>query len=234
VPDILTGQDLFQMAQNNLGGYANAVQPEKLLQWLNEGKDEVWAILKANLDDFFLETTQSSDNTAANYFAPLQPGTRDYFLPSNFREIRNIECVTPGYELADFTYRKISDPEWREARKSANAAGAAEPNASDFLYTLLGTTGFRLAEYPPTQLDLRIDYVKWIPDFEADGTQIEAILAPFVKELANYAVKKAHLSLQDDGSFATWSQDWRASILRIAQATPRNQSDPVFVQDFVG
>jgi hypothetical protein len=76
--------------------------------------------------------------------------------------------------------------------------------------------------------------VKTIPDFETSDV-IADILLPYTKKIADYAVKKASLGLQDASQFAMWVEEWKADIKTVAEsAGPRNQADAEFVEDFLG
>lgn len=226
----LIGSDLIDIANDLLAGYQNAVDSRQLLTYLNEGKDEVWTILKANNDGLFETMSQSTDSTADYYFAPLTSDSREYTLPPDFREIKFIECLTANYTDLAFVYRKPTDEGFRRARIAASETSSPTPNQTTFLYTIIGKDQFVLADYPPTTLNVVLWYTRSLPDFEASDT-IDEILFPFSKKIASYAAKLAMLGVQDSGQFAAWQQQWRESVITMAQgAAPRNEADAEFVQ----
>lgn len=229
----ITGADLIDLANDKLSGYSNAVDGRALLSYLNEGKDAVWEILKANNDDFFTAFSQATIPAGLNYFAPLLANVREYTLPDNFREMRFIECTTPSYELTKWTYKKPSDPEFRLARQSGTAAGASGNNQSqEFFYTYVGQQ-LVLAMYPPTTLTAILWYTIGLPDFEYSDP-IPEIMWPYSKSIATYASKAVMLNA-DDAKFAAWKSEWKDSVVSTSQnSAPRNQADPIFVEDFGG
>jgi hypothetical protein len=230
----LVGQDLIDLANDLMAGYANGVDSRALLSYLNMGKDEVWALIKTLKEEYAQAFSQSTDPTADFYFPQLVPGTRQYDLPSDLHSIDMIECTTPDYTSAKFVYRKPTDPDFRNARMSATGEPNSTMQAGTFFYTIVGKNKFMLADYPPTTLTLTLWYTRSLPDFEASDT-IDEIVFPFGKKIAEYAVKFAMLGLQDASQFSMWERTWRESVITLMQgAAPRNESDPTFVQDFTG
>lgn len=227
----MNASDLINLAQDKLAGYQNAVDSRALLSYINEGKDELWKILKANNDDFFSAMSQSSDSTGDDYFGPLAMGVREYTLPADFSEIRFIECTTPSYEMTEWVFKKPSDPLFRESRKGATAAGASSNNnAQEFLYTIIGNQ-FVLATYPPAALNVTLWYTQGLADLEY-GDPLPVILIPYAKSIATWASKAVMLS-EDEGKFAEWQGEWKSSVISSSQTSgPRNQADPTFVEDF--
>jgi len=64
--------------------------------------------------------------------------------------------------------------------------------------------------------------------------ELDEIVDPFNKKIADYAVKKVMLSAQAD-EWAKWMEEWKKDLLTLTTgASPRNQADAQFVQDFTG
>lgn len=232
--DTYNGQDLVDLTVGRLSGYGNAVNPEDVLSAVNEGKDEVWAVLKNLEDEYFVTPSQTSDSTLDTYFASLTTSAREYDLPADFKEIRFIECTTVGYEDLKFTYRKLSDPDFQGARKAATADGVSSTPQSEYLYAIVAKGTFMLANYPEVALSLKLWYVRGLQDLETD-TPLTEIISPYVKKIADFAAKKIMLGLKDPEQFAAWKQEWKDSIMTLTtSASPRNQADAEFVQDFTG
>lgn len=64
--------------------------------------------------------------------------------------------------------------------------------------------------------------------------EVDEIVEPFIKKVADYAVKKVMLSAQAD-EWAKWAEEWKKDLLTLTTgAAPRNQADPQFVEDFSG
>lgn len=227
----LTGQDLYTLALNNLGGYSNSVSSDQLIAYLNRGKDAVWAILKANNDEYFLAMSQATNSSNDYYFGPLDPTLRQYTLPDDLREIKFIEVTTPNYTETEFVYRNATDPEYRAARRGSTTTPANSSSASRFLYTIVDKDQFVMADFPPVALTLTLWYIRALPDFEL-GDTVDEILFPFNKLIAEYAAKRA--MTKDAAQFNIWAAEWKSSVIEASQGSgPRNESDPVFVQDFI-
>ena len=230
-----TGQDLFNLAYANLGGLSNAVSSDQLLAYLNRGKDAVWAILKANNDEYFLAMSQSTDSSADSYFGPLATDTREYTLPDDLREIKFIECLTSNYTDSEWVYKNATDPEFRATRRAATGNPSSTFNAStQFFYTIVDKDQFVMASYPPAAVVLTLWYIRALPDFEMSDT-VDEILFPFNKLIAEYAAKRATLGTQDQAQFTAWSAEWKQSVIEAAQGSgPRNEADATFAIDFTG
>ena len=243
-PGSLTGQDLIDGTNSRLAGYQNAIDSDGLLSFLNEAKDEVWALLKNLHTEYFETSTQNTDSTQLNFF-PLdqngntlphntfQTNVRQYTLPSDFREIKFIEETLKGFEQTVYTYQGIDSDNFRTARRSANVDPTLTPTV-EYFYTISGKNQFVLAQFPEAPFIPVIWYVRALPDFQATDT-IDQILFPYSKKMQDYAVKKAMLSLQDPAQFQAWQVQWRESLHTLeTSASPRNQADPEYVQDFLG
>lgn len=231
---VLVGQDLINLANARLAGYQNGVDSEALLSYLNEGKDEIWAILKNLNEEYFVTGTQSSDNTASNYFGTLSPTTRQYTLPEDLREIKFIEVTTPGFTEMEFVYKDITDQDFRDARRAASTQNDSNGNSCTIYYTVVGKDQIVFAQFVPAAIDLLIWYVRAIGDFETDQA-VDEVIYPYTKKVADYAIQKAMLSLQDVAQFSAWVSEWKQDVITVQDsAAGRNQADAVFVDDFEG
>lgn len=229
----LVGQDLLDLVQSRLGGYGNYGDTTTLMSYLNEGKDEVWAVLKSLNTDYFTKISQTTDNTQLNYFANFATSTRQYTLPTDFREMTLFIVTDPAYAQTKFTYKKIQDRDFQDALKSSNVDNTLTPTV-EYLYTILGRDQLLLASFPEYPFTPQIYYTSGLLDFEIDDT-IDQILIPYVKKIADFASMKIMLSAQDQDQFEEWRKTWKDSLLMIAtSAGPRNLADPEFVADFNG
>jgi len=229
--DQLNGQDIIDLANARLAGYANAVSQDDLLGFLNEAKDAVWNVLRGLEDEYFVTPSQATQSSESYYFPALSPTVREYNLPTDLREIKFIECTTSGFTGLQFVFRAITDEDFRSLRRAANEGTVAITNNPDtILYTVVGKKTIVFADFPPAALTLTIWYVRSIPDFEA-ADPVDEILFPYSKKIASYAAKAIMLATQDPVQFQMWSSKWREDVIEIAQgADGRNGSDPVFVQ----
>lgn len=230
----LTGQDLVDMANDRLAGYQNGVDSGPLLSFLNEGKDEIWALLKNLNEEYFVTPSQAVDATQPYYFAPMDPTARTFQLPTDLREIKFIEVNTPSYTEMEFAYKDITDTEFRDARRSASTQNNSSDNACTIYYTILGKNQMVTAQFIPTAITITLWYVRAIADFETDQT-VDEILYPYTKKIADYAVKKAMLSLQDPAQFSAWVSEWKQDVITVQNsAAGRNSADATYVDDFCG
>lgn len=230
-----TGQELVKIVKDKLAGYGNAASPQTILMHLNEAKDEVWAVIKSLNDQNFVVFTQDQDNGLQNYFPQLAIGTREYDLPSDLKEIKFLEVITPK-DQADvkFSYRKMNHPEFTTARRSANMDSTTDI-INEYVYTIAGTNPQQLimGNYPAMAMSLRIWYVRGIPDFTLTSL-VNDIVAPYDRKMTDFAVKRVLLGA-DLKAFETWKSEWRDSLIMITESSaPRNQADAVYVTDFEG
>ncbi len=231
----LTGQQLVKIVQSKLGGYGNAVSPQTILMHLNEAKDEVWAVMKSLNDQNFVLFTQSSDAGLMNYFGKVVPGTREYNLPSDLKEVKFIEVISPT-DQADvrFSYRKMTHPDWAATRRAANMDSTTNP-INEYVYSIVGSNPqtFALANYPALTYDLRIWYVRGLADFTLVSGPSE-IVPPYDRKITDFAVKRVLLAAEPK-LFEVWKSEWRDTVIMIAESSgPKNMADPVFVADFEG
>lgn len=243
-PGSLTGQDLIDGTNSRLAGYQNAIDPDGLLSFLNEAKDEIWALLKNLHTEYFESSSQNVNSALVNFFPldqfgstlpnnTLQTNVRQYTLPSDLREIKFIEVTTKGYEQTSFVYRGIDTEDFRAARKSANVDPTLTPS-TEYFYTISGKNQFVMAQFPEAPFSLTLWYIRSLPDFTATDS-IDEILFPYSKKMMDYSVKKAMLALQDPAQFQAWQVQWREDIHTVeTSASPRNQADAEYVQDFLG
>lgn len=230
----MVAQEIVDLANARLAGYQNAVEPSVLMSYVNEGKDCVWNLLKDLDKEFFMQVSQSTTPSASSYFAPLTSAAREYTLPSDCRSLEFIECRTSDYQTAEFIYAELNSEDFKQLRRAGAIPGTNNSASLRFLYTILGKDQFVLAQYPPTTLTLRLWYVRSIPDYESD-TVVDDIVFPYAKLIANYAVQRAMLSIQDPTQFTLWLASWKEDVKMMCQgAGDRDTSGPLFVEDFLG
>lgn len=236
----LSGQNLVNLVQTKLGGRANAVTSDQILSFLNEGKDEVWGILKQQQQNLFVVESQSTDSTKPYYFPALSTTVREYALPFDTRDILFIEVLAPtGFEFVKFTRRSILHPDFRDARRGStafNAQGATTPlnGVGEYFYDIAGKNTMVLAQYPEIALTLIIWFVRTIPDITVGATApIDEIIYPFHKKIADYAVMGIMMRESPD-AFGVWKSQWKDDVVGMTQSVTRNSADPIYVADFLG
>ncbi len=219
----LTGAQIVTLAKERLAGYQNAIDDITLLSYLNEGKDEVWAAIKSLNDNYFV----------TNSTLTLDPAVREYTLPSNLRELIAVEVTGPSeFEHVIFEHRDLAYSEFQDARRDANVDSTDHPLI--YFYSIVGKDQFVLSHFPETAFILKLWYVKELPDFANDATPLDEILFPYVRRIADYAVKKAMLALQDQPQFEAWRKEWRDGLGLLAAAANRRVERPEHVVDFLG
>ena len=165
----MTGADLLRMINNRLMGYQGVATAAQLLEYANEGQDEVWVVLKTLQMDYFGEISQFLDPSQKNYFGPLIPSLREYTLPSNFRSIRFIEPLQQGYEQVKFHCVDIESPEWQTARRAANVDQSLSPTV-EYFFVIYGKDQLLLAVQPEATMNVKLYYIRNLNDIVAFST----------------------------------------------------------------
>lgn len=229
------GQTLINLANTFVGGYENAVDSSSMLRLLNEGKNEVWMILKSLRADWFIKSSQNQDSTQNDFFGPMAMNTREYTLPVDFQEMKFIEVLDVGFEDVAFVYRDMASAQWKELRRSSTNQPSGTQANLEYHYDIVGKRTLILAENPEANFqNVKLWYVRIIPDFGANDT-IDEIIYPYVSKIAIYAAKTMMLPLQDEPMYDAWLKEWKEAVMRIAgSADPRQISDTVYVDAWDG
>jgi len=231
----ITGAILINLTIAQLGGYGNAFDPESLLAFVNEGKDEIWAIMKAVREDYFLHKSQNTTSTDDDYFADLTIANREFVLPNDFHQLKAIEVLNTGKNEVEFAYRDWANPEFQEARRTStsNAIGGQR---TTYFFTIGGKDQFIMAQFPEIAFNLQIWYIRSLPDLDMDGqTKLDEIMHPFSNKIALFAAKRAMLPLQDVRMWQAWRDEWKQAIHRIeVSASQRDISTRKVAQDWLG
>lgn len=200
---------------------------------LNAAKDRVAEEVRKASQDYFVVTRSSTDGTLtilgeaypASSFA-IAANTRDYTLPPDFAEMREIEVITDGQEWVRFSWRDASDPQFRAA---LGIVPSQMPGG--FLYTILGERTLRLAPLSNTALDLRLTYVAIVPDLVA-GTDTLEMPYPLHRAVEEYAT--ADLLMMDRAEeSAAWEARGNSTVARFLGANARQSTDPQYVQGYL-
>ena len=232
---VIKGQSLINLCNAFMGGYSNAVDPDVQLMLLNEGRNEVWGVLKSLRADWFLQSTTPTNTIASNYFGPMSTTIRQYTLPDDFAEMKFIEILDPGFEDTEFVFRDMASSQFRALRNASTNQQNQNQQQLTFHYDIVGRNQLVMAEYPAANWQQPIIwYVRMLPDFAPDDT-LDQIMYPYTSKIAVYAAKMLMLTLQDEPMWEAWKTEWTDSIRRIAgDAGPRQISDPQFVDSWDG
>ena len=232
----ISGQSLVDDLITRLDSFASAYDATSLLSFINEGKDEVWKVLRTLDEDYFVAGSQAATSTDDDYFAGFSRSSREVNLPNNCREVRFIEVTTAGYEDLDFEFRRLSDPEFQVERKLATIAGSGSGRQqhAKYLYTIIGRRTLMLAQFLEAAVTAKIWFVRALDDLDLDSTLTE-ILHPFHKSIVTFALERATLALQEEQLSDEWLRRWRDDVRTLGlTAAPRDSSGPEFVSDWDG
>jgi hypothetical protein len=228
-----TGQQLVDGALARLGGLSNAVDPADMLDFINEGKNELWAYLKGVRQDYFGRSSQSATSTNDDYFPALSTAVREYDLPKECREIKAIECTTDGYEGMKFAHRDMSSPEWQDSRTASNEnSGSADDYTHTIYWDIFGEQ-LVFASYPPAALAITLRYIRALPDIELNEP-IESFLFPYFGKLKTYGAMRGTLGVRDFQGFQEWREQWRQSLLSaVSGASSRQIVEARYAEGFM-
>jgi len=230
------GQTILESLVVKLGGLSNAFDTNELLDFINQGKDSVWAVLRSLGQDYFVDETQATTSANDDFFQVLSTTVREYDLPLNTRELRMIECTTEGYKHLKFEQRSMSDRDFVEMRNWASRQSSTTGTgySGTYLYAVVGRRKLMFAQFPEAALTLQIWRVVALDDLSLE-TELTEILHPFWRAIVDLAAKLASLSLTRTDMEAAWQNQWQLDVRLIAgSAVPRASTAPVFVQDYEG
>lgn len=210
---------------------ANAYTLDKLLYFVNEGKDAVWEVIRTLDLEYFAASSQAATPANDDYFVDLTTTVREYDLPRNCREIRSIECISSNFTDTIFEYRKFDDPEFQDARRTSTALGSSS-GTDIYYYTVFGNQLW-FAQFPSGTLRVKIWYIKSIDDIDTNA--IPDILFPFNKKIVDFGAKRAVLSSQNLEMTMAWKSEWGDSVRTLAlTAGSRDSANAVFISEFMG
>ena len=125
----------------------------EILEYLNKAKNRAWELVKGVREEYFLVTGDTS--------IALLASTKEYSLPADFRQIKNIKVTTSGYEYLEF--RKVDIAAQEFIARDREPSGAI--TTDELIYDIIGTGKIKFADYPPASLATSLDYVKFVSDF---------------------------------------------------------------------
>ena len=233
----INGQYLINLTRSQLGGYANAFEAEDLLDYINEGKDAVWAILKATREDYIMGASQNSDNTKDNFFADLTTTAREFALPKDFIQMKTIEVTTSSFNEVEFEHKDMASEEFKEARRSNTGDSGVGNSRTTYFFDIIvlnGINTFILAQFPETNFSLKLFYIRSIPYIDVND-EADGVIYPYSVQIATFAAKRAMLPLQDKAMRLAWQDEWKEAARRIeVSAELRDISTRKVTEDFLG
>lgn len=171
-----------------------------LNRYINRAKDRVWVRVRSLNEDYFIARRTSEDGAVTilgssyncNTSLTLSTSTRYFTLPPDFSEMKQIECITSGYEDLMFHYRDINSPDMRAAMAITDALAPG-----DFYFDIIEKRTLVIAPYTDTELDIRVTYVQQQPDMESASEDSDYLEFPYPLHLAVEAYATA-LALRQD------------------------------------
>lgn len=203
--------------------------PDNVTAAINRAKDRVWTEVRKAQQDFFAVTRSSTDGTLtilgetypASSFA-IAPSVRDYTLPPDCVELREIECLTTGWEQVRFSKRTLADPQFRTA-----LSRITPEQPGGFLYAVLGERTMRVVPLSDMALDLRLTYIAVVPDLVATTDLLEM---PYALHGAVEEYATADCLMGDRApESAAWEARGNSSIARFLGANERATTEPEYV-----
>jgi hypothetical protein len=152
----------------------------------------------------------------------LVANTTRYTLPPDVAEVKNLECITSGYEAVLFTFRDQTDPQFQALRQWADAV---EPTG--FLVDLTGERTMVIAPKPNRALDLRLTYVP-ILDNLTTGTDTLQLPHPLWLAVTDLATWRAQ-QMDSNPMAGAWQQTARQTVSQWIGSHARQVQDPEFV-----
>lgn len=192
-----------------------------LLVHLNRGKNRLWDLIRRVRENYFLTTGSSLSITSA---------TKEFTLPTDFRQLVGIKCTTSGYEYLKFTASNTSDEEWksRDAVPSGNSQ-----NVDDLLYVIVGNSKIKFADYPPTSLTLSLDYINVLADFTLSASSTIDINDEQCDWLEAYVTKKALMKTPTDLRLPAWDAELdKLTLMVIDSVSGRQIRDAEYVEGY--
>lgn len=206
-----------------------------LTRFLNRAKDRVWTEVRKADQDYFALTRTSLDGPALTILGQsydagsfqIRPGVRDYTLPPDLADLRDIRCLTSGFEDTPFVWMAATDPRFR--------VGLALPDpvapGGGFGYTLLGERTLRLRTLSDTTLDLQITYVAILPDL-ADASDTLEMPHGLSRAVEEYAAAAA-LKSDRDPNAAAWEASGNSTVAAFLATAGRDGTGVTHVAGYL-
>jgi hypothetical protein len=197
----------------------------RLNRIINRAKDEIWLEVRKLKRGYFEIERTSLDGAvtilgtsyATSGFA-IVAGTATYTLPPDFAELTLMECLTSGYEWVRF----VLMPKQHTAFRTALTLTVNQ--TPTIIYAdIEGERTLRIAPKSNMALDVRLTYVRILPDLSLDADALE-MPHPLYIAVEELAAKRAQM--QDrDGTNTWWAAEATASVTRFLGAHRRQSQD---------
>ncbi|HJQ65351.1 MAG TPA: hypothetical protein VJ816_03185 [Gemmatimonadales bacterium] len=205
--------------------------PNDIQQFLNRAKDRVHLEVRRANQGYFEMSRSSLDGSVsilgesydcANF--RIVPGTRDFTLPPDFATLVSNRSLTSSYEWLRLSYRRHSDPDFRDALEETTAQ-------TPRFYTLMGERTLRIAPLSDMTLEWALTYVYIVPDLTSTTSTLE-MPHPLYMAVEQYATAEA-LMKDHSPDAAAWEAKGNATIALFLGTNERQGTDVEHVQGYL-
>lgn len=218
-------QDMLLLVRTRMQDLRVRLLPEHdIVDYLNEGKDDLAGIIRQARENFFEETVSRtiSSTTTPNYSSIT--------LPDNFSELRELRVTQSGYEDTNFSKLSKSDQRFRQALIDGGNMASGQ---GMFYYDFSGE--FTLIFAPGSDMDLAVDvtYIKTIPDMTLPSDYPTGIPRQYARYMVRYAETEC-LREVNDARLSDWESRLERMEARITDSVNARQiRDAQYVVGFM-
>lgn len=178
--------------------------------------------------NWFMGSSQATDNSQANFFSQFITSQREYPLPPNFHQLRKLEIVDDQFKFVVFSKAGIDEPEFRADRESAEMFQAS------CLYDLYGTNpgSIMLAKFPPATLTPLMWYIRKPTKIATFSDSLDDFPPEILPMMAEY-LAKAHVLGMQDSRFSQFAVQWASEAEQFVFGEHRDNSDRSVARGFM-
>lgn len=196
----------------------------ELIAYANEGKNRLVTLVREAREDFFLTNTTSTVATAT------APNASTMTLPTDFLELKDINCTSTGYTDIDFTHCDRSELKFRNALRDGSAVGNG---TGVILYDVYGNSSLIFAPGFDVALDIKVDYIKSLADLVLPTEEPTDIPSNLHDYIPNFITCKA-LASAGDGRYRIFNDRLKDQEDKVrVEIQPRQIREPKFVKGFM-
>ena len=203
-----------------------------LIQWLNDGIQDISEALRSVREDWMLARMKSTDSSltiGGATFSPtsltLQSGVDTYTLPADCLEIKSLEPLTQADKDAGIRFlpRDMTNLQMSEVYR------LAPTDIKSYFYDIYGLTTLRVVPTPQATVSVEIFYHRAPYPYALNDT---VSLVPFWcnNAVVQYAVWRAHDAINHQDTLVKKASYDDAYKGVQSMAAPRNSQDPKVVE----
>jgi len=245
---ILTVTQLIRQARmklDELPSEQNFWSNTELLEYLNEGLEEVWQTVREAQEDWFVRTIQSTDDSFYINGQEYDPANLAVLsdraanlLPSDFDQLLLFEELpsSEGTRLgASFLFQKQNSPGFRDLWGVAATTGGLEYYISIERRTGGAYLVFSPTPRPTSTVPVVLKYIMQAPALGIGDTfETAALTLPMLSAVKAFIHLRAVEKLEDNDYIARAQNRWeQKKLLALRSAGPNQTRDPVVVLGFM-